>query len=165
MYRSLGFPPYNFDLSLFRIILLLWILILLWLFPQKWTPCQKFETGFFGSFFIAPDADTISVWIFWIHIYPRWKLFWTMNEKTLIIIIGSLLAIGFVSLLFIIVPWFSGHGFSNWKQTLMDDGLIIVAIIFFVFGFYMNTKMHWKKRWPFKHPAGWATPAGIGLKL
>ena len=65
-----------------------------------------------------------------------------MNEKTLIIIIGSLLAIGFVSLLFIIVPWFSGHGFSNWKQTLMDDGLIIVAIIFFVFGFYMNTKMH-----------------------
>ena len=65
-----------------------------------------------------------------------------MNEKALIIIIGSLLAIGFVSLLFVIVPWFSDHGFSNWKETLIDDGLIIAAILLFVYGFYMNTKMH-----------------------
>ncbi|MEE9259287.1 MAG: hypothetical protein V3U37_07060 [Nitrospinaceae bacterium] len=65
-----------------------------------------------------------------------------MNEKALIIIIFSLLGIGFLSLLFIIVPWFSGRGFSDWKQVLMDDGLIFAAIILFVYGFYMNTKIH-----------------------
>jgi hypothetical protein len=64
-----------------------------------------------------------------------------MNDKVLIISILVLLGIGFLSLLLIIVPWVSHRGFSDWKQILMDDGLIMVGMLLFVFGFYMNTKM------------------------
>ncbi len=65
-----------------------------------------------------------------------------MNEKTLIIALVIILGIGFVGILFVVFPWILHHGFSNWKQTLMDDGLIIAALIMFVYGFYMNTRMH-----------------------
>ncbi|UCD10545.1 MAG: hypothetical protein JSU88_07535 [Nitrospinaceae bacterium] len=65
-----------------------------------------------------------------------------MNEKVLIISILALLGIGFVSILFIVVPWVSHLGFAGWKRLLVDDGLIIGAILLFVFGFYMNTRMH-----------------------
>ena len=65
-----------------------------------------------------------------------------MNEKTLVIVLIAILGIGFIGILFVVFPWISSHGFSNWKQTLMNDGLIILCLIMFVFGFYMNTKMH-----------------------
>lgn len=65
-----------------------------------------------------------------------------MNEKTLIIAIVSLLAIGFLSLLFIIVPWFSGHGFSDLRASLLDDAIVFVFLVLFVYSFYMNTKIH-----------------------
>jgi drug/metabolite transporter (DMT)-like permease len=52
------------------------------------------------------------------------------------------LGIGFVGVLFVVFPWIFSHGFSNWTQTLIDDGLIIVCLIMFVYGFYMNTRMH-----------------------
>ena len=65
-----------------------------------------------------------------------------MNEKTLIIAIVVLLAIGFLSSLFIIVPWFSEHGFSNLKASLLDDAIILVFLVLFVYSFYMNTKIH-----------------------
>ena len=65
-----------------------------------------------------------------------------MNEKTLIIALFTILGIGFVGILFVVFPWIFSRGFSNWAQTLFDDGLIIVCLIMFVYGFYMNTRMH-----------------------
>ena len=65
-----------------------------------------------------------------------------MNEKTFILVLFAILGIGFVGLLSVVFPWIFSVGFENWKQTLMDDGLIIVCLIMFVYGFYMNTKMH-----------------------
>ncbi|MBT3516474.1 MAG: hypothetical protein HN465_02725 [Nitrospina sp.] len=65
-----------------------------------------------------------------------------MNEKTFILVLFAILGIGFAGVLFVVFPWIFSVGFENWKQTLMDDGLIIVCLIMFVYGFYMNTKMH-----------------------
>ena len=65
-----------------------------------------------------------------------------MNEKTLIIALCSILGIGFVGILFVVFPWIFSNGFGNWKETLLDDGLIILCIFMFVYGFYMNTRMH-----------------------
>ena len=65
-----------------------------------------------------------------------------MNEKTFILVLFAILGIGFAGILFVVFPWIFSVGFENWKQTLMDDGLIIVCLIMFVYGFYMNTKMH-----------------------
>lgn len=62
-------------------------------------------------------------------------------SKWFVIIILGLLAIGFLSVLFIAVPWLSGRGFQNWGQNIIDDVIILVVIIVFVYGFYMNTKM------------------------
>lgn len=65
-----------------------------------------------------------------------------MNEKILIIALAVILGIGFIGIMFIVVPWVTGPGFTNWKQTLLDDGIIILCLAMFVYGFYMNTKMH-----------------------
>ena len=65
-----------------------------------------------------------------------------MNAKVLIIAIGVLLGIGILSVLLIVVPWVWDRGIPNWKDLLMNDGLIIMAIALFVYGFYMNTKIH-----------------------
>ena len=64
-----------------------------------------------------------------------------MNEKILFIALFTILGIGFVGILFVVFPWIFSDGFS-WEQTLIDDGLIIVCLIMFVYGFYMNTRMH-----------------------
>jgi len=74
--------------------------------------------------------------------YPKERIRLFMNEKTLVIALAVLLGLGFVGVLFVIVPWFGSHGVSNWKQVLMDDGLILACVALFVYGFYMNTKMH-----------------------
>jgi drug/metabolite transporter (DMT)-like permease len=65
-----------------------------------------------------------------------------MNEKILMIALVAILGVGFVGILFVVFPWIFSVGFSNWKQTLIDDGLIFVCLIMFVYGFYMNTRMH-----------------------
>ncbi|MZG30793.1 MAG: hypothetical protein F3741_08315 [Nitrospinae bacterium] len=65
-----------------------------------------------------------------------------MNEKVLIIFILGLLGIGFVSVLFIAIPWFLNYALPNWKATLLDSGIVMIAVGLFVYGFYMNTKMH-----------------------
>ena len=65
-----------------------------------------------------------------------------MNEKTLVIALISILAVGFIGILYVVFPWVLSYGFDNWKQTLIDDGLIIVCLVMFVYGFYMNTRMH-----------------------
>ena len=64
-----------------------------------------------------------------------------MNEKILFIALFTILGIGFVGIMFVVFPWIFSDGFS-WEQTLIDDGLIIVCLIMFVYGFYMNTRMH-----------------------
>ncbi len=65
-----------------------------------------------------------------------------IDDKLLVYSILGLLAIGFVSVLFIAVPWLLHESSLSWKEILIDDSIIIVAIIMFVYGFYMNTKMH-----------------------
>ncbi len=65
-----------------------------------------------------------------------------MNDKVLMIAIFSLLGIGFLSVLVIAVPWLINYALPNWKDSLLDSGIVIIAIILFVYGFYMNTKMH-----------------------
>ena len=65
-----------------------------------------------------------------------------MNDKVLIIAIFSLLGIGILAVLGIVIPWVWERGVPNWKELLLDDGLIIAALALFVYGFYMNTRMH-----------------------
>lgn len=65
-----------------------------------------------------------------------------INDKLLIFSILGLLAVGFISVLFIAVPWLLHDGSPNWRQILIDDGIILLVIITFVYGFYMNTKIH-----------------------
>ena len=63
-----------------------------------------------------------------------------MDEKKLGIVILSILAIGILIVLFIIVPWMAGRGFSNWKENLANDLLIAVAIGVFVYALCMLRK-------------------------
>ena len=65
-----------------------------------------------------------------------------MNDKVLIIFIFSLLGIGFASVLFIAAPWLVNYALPNWKDSLLDSGIVMIAIGLFVYGFYMNTRMH-----------------------
>ena len=67
-----------------------------------------------------------------------------MNDKILIFSIFGLLGIGFIAVLFIAIPWFTNYLLPNWRDTLVDSGIVMVAIGLFVYGFYMNTRMHWK---------------------
>jgi hypothetical protein len=65
-----------------------------------------------------------------------------MNDKVLIIAIFSLLGIGILSVLFIAVPWLVNYALPNWRESLVDSGIVMVAVALFVYGFYMNTKIH-----------------------
>ncbi len=64
-----------------------------------------------------------------------------INDKLLIYSILGMLAIGFVGVLFIAVPWLLHDGSPSWKQILIDDSIIVAVIITFIFGFYVNTKV------------------------
>ena len=65
-----------------------------------------------------------------------------MNDKVLIIAIFSLLGIGTLSVLYIAVPWLVNYALPNWRDSLLDSGIVMIAIGLFVYGFYMNTRMH-----------------------
>ncbi len=65
-----------------------------------------------------------------------------INDKLLIYSIVGLLGIGFLSVLFIAVPWLIHDGSPSWKQILIDDSIVIGCVILFVYGFYMNVKRH-----------------------
>ncbi len=65
-----------------------------------------------------------------------------MNDKVLIIAIFGILGVGFISVLFIAVPWLINYALPNWRESLLDSGIVIVAVCLFVYGFYMNVKMH-----------------------
>ena len=73
--------------------------------------------------------------------HAGWKEFF-MNDKVLIISILSLLGIGILAVFFIAVPWLVNYALPNWKESLLDSGIVIIAVALFVYGFYMNTKMH-----------------------
>ena len=65
-----------------------------------------------------------------------------MNDKVLIITILSLLGVGFIAVLFVAIPWFTNYLLPIWNDTLVESGIVMVAIVLFVYGFYMNTRMH-----------------------
>ena len=65
-----------------------------------------------------------------------------MSDKVLIISSLGLLGIGSIAVVFIAIPWFRNYLLPNWKDTLIDSGIVMVAIGLFVYGFYMNTRMH-----------------------
>ena len=65
-----------------------------------------------------------------------------INEKMLAYSILGMLGICFLALLFVIVPWLLHEDSPTWKQFLIDDSIILVTLLMFVYGFYMNTKIH-----------------------
>ncbi len=65
-----------------------------------------------------------------------------INDKLLIYSIVGLLAVGFLSVLFIAVPWMVHDDSPGWKQVLIDDAIIFGCVILFIYGFYMNIKKH-----------------------
>ena len=65
-----------------------------------------------------------------------------INDKLLIYSKLGLLAVGFLGVLFFVVPWLLHDGTPSWRDFLVDDGIILLALGMFVYGFYMNTKMH-----------------------
>ena len=77
---------------------------------------------------------------YWPH--AEWWKGFIMNDKILIIAIFSLLGIGILSVLYIAVPWLVNYALLNWRDSLLDSGIVMIAIGLFVYGFYMNTRMH-----------------------
>ncbi len=65
-----------------------------------------------------------------------------MNTKVLMIGIGLLLTIGFVAVLFIAIPALFQGGEGSWRDGIVEDIVIGLTLVMFVFGFYQNTKMH-----------------------
>lgn len=63
-----------------------------------------------------------------------------MNEKTLFIIIMSILGLGFLGVSWMAVQWMMLRGFANWRETLVNDLLILVVLVFFVYTFSMINK-------------------------
>ncbi|MGP0629926.1 hypothetical protein ACTRW9_09465 [Nitrospina sp. 32_T5] len=64
------------------------------------------------------------------------------NTKILLYSIAGMLALGFLAVMFVIVPWLLHDDSPSWKQILVDDSIVLVTIAMFVYGFYMNTKIH-----------------------
>ena len=65
-----------------------------------------------------------------------------VNEKLLVYSILGMLGFCFLALLFVIVPWLVHENSPTWKEILIDDSIVLVAIAMFVYAFYMNTKIH-----------------------
>ena len=62
----------------------------------------------------------------------------------MVYIIVGLLGLGCIGVLFMIVPWFLGRGFSNWKEILFNDGLIVAFFIIIGYAIYVGTRTHKK---------------------
>ena len=63
-----------------------------------------------------------------------------MDEKKLILFLGSILVFGFFSLFIVIVPWMSWGRSPNWGAIAIDNllmGLVGAAIIY---GIYIGSK-------------------------
>ena len=67
-----------------------------------------------------------------------------MDEKKMVFIILGLLASGCLAVLLAIVPWLMGRGVSDWREVLLNDGLLLAFFIVFGYGVYIATKTHKK---------------------
>lgn len=67
-----------------------------------------------------------------------------MDEKKMIYIIIGLLGLGCLGVLWMVIPWIFGRGFSNWKEMLINDGLIAGVLISIGYGIYVGTRTHKK---------------------
>ena len=67
-----------------------------------------------------------------------------MDEKKMVYIIIALLVCGCFGVLYMVVPWLLGRGFSNWKELLFNDGLIASFFIIVGYGIYLGTRTHKK---------------------
>lgn len=62
----------------------------------------------------------------------------------MVYIILGLLVFGCLAVLFVVIFWFMGRGVSDWKQVLINDGLILAFFIIFGYGVYIGTRTHKK---------------------
>ena len=58
-----------------------------------------------------------------------------INDKLLIYSILGLLAVGFLSVLFFILPWLLHDGTPSWRDFLVDDCIFLVASTIFLYWF------------------------------
>ncbi len=65
-----------------------------------------------------------------------------MNAKVLMIAIGGMLVLGFGAVLFVAVPSLFQEGEGAWSESIVEDIVIALTLVMFVFGFYQNTKIH-----------------------
>lgn len=65
----------------------------------------------------------------------------SINPKTLVYVILGLLAVGFISVFFIMIPWLSYNDADNLRAVMIDNVIILVIAVLFVFGFYMATRV------------------------
>lgn len=64
-----------------------------------------------------------------------------LNPKLLIGLFVGFLTIGFISILFMAVPWLSIQEGSDWQAILIDNAIIIIIAGVFFFGVIMATRM------------------------
>ena len=67
-----------------------------------------------------------------------------MDEKKMVYIILGLLVAGCAGVLLVVIPWFMGRGVSDWREVLLNDGLLLAFFITFGYGVYIGTKTHKK---------------------
>ncbi|MBC8282589.1 MAG: hypothetical protein H8E32_02160 [Nitrospinae bacterium] len=63
-----------------------------------------------------------------------------MDEKKLIIILASLLVLGFLSLFIVIIPWANWGRMPDWKNVAIDNLLMGIIFAAIVYGIYMGSK-------------------------
>ena len=63
-----------------------------------------------------------------------------MDEKKFIIILASLLVLGFLSLFIVIIPWASWERIPDWKSVAIDNLLMGIVFGAIVYGIYMGSK-------------------------
>lgn len=63
-----------------------------------------------------------------------------MDEKKLIIALAVLLALGFLSLFIVIVPWAGWGRAPDWKNMAVDNLLMGIVFAAIVYGIYMGSR-------------------------
>ncbi|MFQ5483232.1 MAG: hypothetical protein ACE5ER_10795 [Nitrospinaceae bacterium] len=64
-----------------------------------------------------------------------------INEKTLVYVLAGLLLVGFISVLFIMIPWLEFQETFDWRTILLDNVIIIAIAGVFLFGFLMAARL------------------------
>ena len=60
-----------------------------------------------------------------------------VGEKKLTVILLVILAVGFASVFFMMIPWLQFQEASDWRAILIDNAIIIVIAAVFFFGVVM----------------------------